>query len=135
MSDCSVNYPAEVTAISGESILLKVLVHSACSGCHAKGHCSVADQAERVVEIPFQEGVVVGDHVTLQMAQSSGFLAVLMGYLLPLIVMVSIIFITVGFFKEEIAALLGIGGVGIYYTILWFYRDRFKKVFQIQMNE
>ncbi len=105
-----------------KSVTVSILASSACSGCHAEGICSLSGREERIVEIPGIFQVVPGDSVTVLMKQSSGYSAVFLGYVLPLIL-------------ESLSVtelIVGLGALAIlipYYLTLCFFSDRINKKF------
>lgn len=71
----------------------------------------------------------------VKMEESLGHKAVLMGYVLPLIVLVGSIVLFLSFFKNEgLAALLSILMLVPYYFILYLFRKRLRKEFRFRIE-
>jgi sigma-E factor negative regulatory protein RseC len=133
-----IEHPGMVIKREKKRVLVKILQASACSGCHAKGACNIADMEEKIVEIENYQGrdLNSGDLVTLQMSRSSGKRAVLYGYLFPFLVLVAVL--VAGSFlikNESLLALVAIGSLLPYYLILYMRRDHLKKDFHIRIKE
>ncbi len=111
--------------------------HSACSGCHAKGACSLSDVESKYVEVNNDGmGLVVGDTVNIILQQKQGFKALWLGYVLPLIVMVMTLIIVMAITDKE--GLAGISGVLIlipYYLGLFVFKDKIKEKFVFKIRK
>lgn len=118
-------------------MLVKILSKSACSTCHAKGACSVADIEEKIVEVDRDKTMhwAPGDQVMVRMDESMGWKAVVAGYVAPLILLVGsiIIFLSV-LHHEGLAALLSLLMLVPYYLVLYLFRNRLKKEFRFKVE-
>lgn len=111
-----------------------MLQHSACSGCHAKGVCSLSDIKERKVLVSeYPAEVSVGDHVILEVKTSLKIKALFFAYLLPLVIILLILFAfsLIGL-PEKWVALLCLGGLFLYTLILWLLRGYFQRTMKIR---
>ncbi len=133
-----IRHPGVVTEVSDGVIRVKILQVSACAQCAAKGACSVTDMAEKIVEVDNYRGrsLKPGDNVTLAIKRSTGTRAVFLGYLVPFLLMMTIM-ITGSFFisREGLLALVSIGSVVPYYMGLYYFRNRLKKGFKISIED
>ena len=81
---------------------------------------------KKAVELPTDPYATygVGDEVDLVLKASMGMKAVWLAYFIPLIVILAVILglIALGV-GEVVAGVSGIGAVGIYYFLLWLFRD------------
>ncbi len=132
-----IEHPGVVVEMKEGVVRVKILRVSACAGCHARGVCSVVDMEEKVVEIEDYRGQPLhpGDHVTLMMRQSSGNRAIFLGYLLPFLLLMTVM-ITSSFFihDEGTLALVSIGILVPYYFLLYQFRNRLKRRFLIEIR-
>ncbi|MBP5332754.1 MAG: SoxR reducing system RseC family protein [Bacteroidales bacterium] len=112
--------------------------HSACSACHAAGLCGMADVAEKAVELatnPYAS-YKVGDEVDLVLKASMGMKAVWLAYFIPLLVLLAVILGLIALGVGEIAAgLSGIGATGVYYFLLWLFRDRLRNEYVFTIKQ
>src|SRR4030043_170849 len=98
----SIEHEGIVKSSDKKSVTVSIISSSACTGCHAEGICSLSGREEKTVEIPGIYKVVPGESVTVLMKQSSGFAAVFLGYVLPLIlVVVVLIFALILYFVAQ----------------------------------
>ncbi len=89
MTSGTIIHPGIIERISGDKVFVRILSQSACSSCHAKGACTIADVEEKIIEAELDpsENRKPGEEVMVKMEESLGHKAVLMGYVLPLIVL------------------------------------------------
>jgi sigma-E factor negative regulatory protein RseC len=126
-----------VKKVSENSLIVSVISQSACSTCHAKGACSVADYQDKEIEITsFSKNYSVGDEIVVIFQESKGFVALLWGYVIPfflvLLTLVISLEITHSEFKSGILSLIILIP---YYITLYFFRHLLKKVFKFEVEE
>ena len=118
---------------------VEIMVSSACASCHAKSLCGMSEEQEKVIMLPTDPYATynVGDQVQVCTKMSMGLKAAWISYVIPLIVLMALILIlTSSGVNEAISAVSSIGGVGLYYFIIWLLRDRLQNefVFYIKNN-
>ncbi len=133
----SVEHKGVVEKIDGRIIRVGFVSHSACSGCHAKGVCSLSEVENKYVEV-IHDGseLIVGDSVDILLEQKQGFTALWLGYVLPFIVMVLtlvIVMATTG--REGLAGLSGVLILVPYYLVLYILRDRVREKFEFKIRK
>ena len=137
MASGTIIHPGIIENIKVDKITVRILSQSACSSCHAKGACTVADIEEKIIEAdldPSQDWKA-GDQVMVRMEESMGRKAVLLGYGLPLVVLVASIILFLSFLKHEgLAALLSILMLVPYYLTLYLFRGRLRKEFRFRIE-
>lgn len=116
---------------------VRILVHSGCASCQIKGACNVSEQSEKIIEVPTgNTEYKVGEKVQISMAQSLGFKALFFGYLLPFLIILTVLLIGSVFLENEGAiAGLSLFIAMIYYLILYFNRDKMKKAFTYKLKK
>jgi len=130
MTVSKVTHNGIVISVNERIASVKIEVQSACSGCHAKGLCSAAELAEKIIETVPDESVEPGDSVVVEMAQSLGFKAVLFSFFIPFILVVTTLFVTWSITESETAAaLISIAVLAPYYAGLIGFKTYFKKNF------
>ena len=137
MSSGTIIHPGIIDSIHGDKVSVRILARSACSSCHAKGACTVADIEEKIIEADLNPSVSwkPGDQVMVRMEESLGRKAVLMGYGLPLVVLVGSIIVFLSLLNHEgLAALLSILMLVPYYLILYLFRKRLQKEFRFRIE-
>jgi len=133
----NISHPGIVQAVGTDKISVLILSKSACSACDSKTTCLASEMEEKLVDVPNlkNKDYKIGEHVTISMHQSSGNQAVLLGYFLPFIVLISsLIFLVKIGLNEGIAGLLGLVSLGVYYVILSLCSKNIAKKFQFYIQ-
>jgi len=131
----SIEHEGIVKKTDNKSVTVSIIAESACSGCHAEGLCSLSEKEEKIVEIPGTFNVRPGESVRVLMKQSSGYAAVLFGYVLPLILVVALLIILESSGVTELAA--GLGSVAVllpYYLSLYIFRKKINRKFAFSLK-
>lgn len=126
-----------VASIDDGLITISITSQSACASCHAKGTCTSADVKEKEVHIYNHKGKVeVGDQVLIGCKQELGIKALFLGYLLPFLLVLSILIIATIFTdREEIAGISALAVLVPYYFIIYLFKDRIKKTFSFSIEK
>lgn len=125
-----INHEGIVQQIDDTSVMVSISSSTACSGCHAEGSCNMAGKEEKIIEVTGKYNVQPGDKVTILMKQSMGYAALFLGYLLPVISVVTILVILVALEMPELTAgLLSLAILIPYYIILFLFRKRVNEKF------
>jgi len=116
---------------------LTVLISSAsaCAGCHAEGSCTMSGAKEKIIDVTGNYHVAKGEKVTVLMKQSAGFTALFLGYIFPLILVMTILIILVSVSVPELTA--GLGAIAVlapYYGVLWLLRKHISKKFAFSIK-
>ena len=112
------------------SVTVRISSASACSGCHSEGSCTMSGKEEKIINVTGSYNVSPGDKVTVLLQQSAGFTALFLGYIIPLLLVVTLLIILISVsINELIAGLCSIGILIPYYFILWLFRNRIGKKF------
>lgn len=126
-----------VKEINDSSLIVSIMNQSACASCHANGACTMADVREKEVEIMhFKGGYSCGQQVSVVFRESLGFQALFYGYVLPFVVVLTVlisVFSVTG--NEVLAGLSALGVLVPYYVTLYFFRGFLKKVFTFELEE
>ena len=125
----SVSHKGKVVSMTPQVTTVSILQHSACGECHAAGLCSMAELAEKTVQVPTDPyaGYGVGDEVEVILKASMGMKAVWFAYCIPLVVLLAVILGLMGLGVAEVpAGFAGIGAVAVYYLLLWLFRGKLK---------
>ncbi len=130
-----ISHQGIVEQVSGTTIKVRIINLSACATCHAKGACTAADSKEKIIEISKQHhNSKPGDVVTVVLDQSKGYKALLFGYILPFILVMTVLIIAVvSGISEILSATMSIISLLPYYIVLYLFRDKLKKTFQFKI--
>ena len=113
-----------ITGISKSHIFVRIIQHSACAGCHAASLCTTTDQKEKIIEVEKCD-------FPIALSTSAGYRAIWFTAALPVIlIMLSLVINERIGVNELYSGVCALVVLAIYYTILYFYRDRLKKRFR-----
>ena len=132
-----IEHQGVITDIAGHKVSVTILQQSACSSCHARGACTAADSKEKMVDIADYTGKYkVNDLVTVVGQKSMGYRAVLWAFVIPIIILVSILVVSVNAWGlgEIDAALAAIISLVPYYAILYLLRNRMAGSFKFTIK-
>lgn len=134
-SEGLIDHEGIVQKTDTNSVTVRIVSESACSGCHAEGVCSIAGSQEKIINVAGKYDVVPGDKVTVLMKQSMGYKAIFLSYIIPLfIVIISLVFLVSFSVKELAAGLISIGVLVPYFLILFFFRKRINNSFTFTLK-
>lgn len=131
----TINHTGIVQKADNKSVIVRISAASACSGCHAEGSCTLSGKEEKIVEVSGSYNVKPGETVTVLMKQSMGYTALFLGYILPLIAVITILIILISVKVPELGA--GIISISIlipYYMVLFFFRKRINEKFTFTLK-
>lgn len=110
---------------------------SACSECHAKSVCTVADKVEKIIEVEsIDSSFKVGDEVILFGQQSIGLQAVFLSFVIPLVlILITLIVLKFISVNEVISAVMALLVPVLYYIVLSFFNPRLKNKFKFEIKK
>ena len=126
----SLQHRGIVESVEGRVVTVSVDRESACAGCHAKGICGSSGEKRLIaVETEYAATFERGERVVVALlSQRMGFSSVIWGYVLPLVVMLALLFgIKVAGGTDGIAAIASLGGVALYYVVLYVLRQTIER--------
>jgi sigma-E factor negative regulatory protein RseC len=132
-----ISHPGIVKKITKEGAEVVISTESACGTCSSRGACPASEMKEKVILIrDVKVEVAPGDHVNVLMTASLGRLAVIVAYLVPVIVMVSVLFIFHGLgFSDGFTALTSLGTTLLYFGIVWTFRTKLGRTFVFSIEK
>ncbi len=137
LSEETVTHPGTVRKIVGNKVEISVISKAGCVSCSLNNVCSVSDMKEKIIEVDLSQikHYNEGDNVVVEMKQSYGTWAVLLGYFFPFLILFLglILFLHFGL-DQGLAGVLAIALLFPYYGILYLLRDFFKKRFRYHIQ-
>lgn len=136
-----ITHSGRVVGVESRAVNVVVEVDEACGSCAARSACSLGTNSEsRIVrvDVPSTHSFKVGDDVEVAIRRTSGLVAVLLCYVVPLVVLVAILVLSMSFGAGEgLAALLSLSALALYYVGLAFMHRHISKkiIFTIKNRE
>lgn len=127
-----ITYQGIVENTDDACVFVRIIQTSACSSCDVKGHCSMAESKEKILEINAAgSSYKPGDHVVIVGRTSMGMKAVILAFLIPFLILVVSLFIFMYLLNgdELLSGLLSLGLLIPYYGVIRLNRNRLKRDF------
>ena len=126
----AIRHKGIVERIDGDTAVVRIAQTSACAACHAAKMCMASESREKRIEARLTRPVAVGDEVDVVVREELGWLAVLLAYIIPFVLLVAAVagFGKVGW-SEAKAGTAALVSVAIYYIVLRLFRDRLQRKF------
>jgi positive regulator of sigma E activity len=126
-----------VKEVKDSSLIVSIISKAACVSCQVNNSCSISDIEEKEVEIShFTKEYITGQEVTVLFKESKGFVALVWGYILPFIIVLLTLIVALEITRNELqGGLISLAILIPYYTTLYFFRHRLKKIFTFEVEE
>lgn len=126
----TITHEGIVVKIEGSQVSVLIVQHSACSGCHARGACTAADQKEKII-VAESGGAVfgVGERVMLVGSNSMAWSALAYAFIIPLVLCMAVLFLVGTFYGEGAGAVAVLFLLVSYYAVLFAFRNKLKTKF------
>ena len=137
MNEKTVTHPGIIKNVTHGKAEVLVIANSACGTCEIKGACSSSESEEKIIEVDLMPGehYQTGQSVVVEMKQSLGNWAVLLGYIFPFAAVLFglVLFISMGV-DEGIAGILSLVTLALYYFLLFSFRDLISQKFTYSLK-
>lgn len=131
----TIQHDGIVKKVDSKSVVVSISSNSACSGCHAEGICNISGKEEKIVEVKGRYNVSPGDTVTVLMEQSTGYKAVVLSYLIPLVIVIAGLIALNSLSASELAGgLVSISLLLPYFLILYLFRKKINRSFTFSLK-
>jgi sigma-E factor negative regulatory protein RseC len=126
-----------VKEVKDSSLIVSIISKAACVSCQVNNSCSISDIEEKEVEIShFTKEYITGQEVTVLFKESKGFVALVWGYIIPFIIVLLTLIVALEITRNELqGGLISLAILIPYYTTLYFFRHRLKKIFTFEVEE
>lgn len=133
-----IQHDGVIVEITPEYISVEITASSACSSCHAKSLCGMAEEEHKLLMLPADPYAewAPGDRVLVCTKKSMGLKAVWISYVIPLaILMILVLSLSPVIGNEPLRGLAAIAGVAVYYLLVWIFRNRLEDEFVFYIKE
>ena len=133
----TIKHKGIVERIENGIAYVKIIQHSACSGCHAKAACTIADQQEKIIETVCPEcNIKTGDRVFVVGNETLIRKALKLAVIYPFFCLFGILCISFAFSVNELlSGILSIAALIPYYTVLYFCKSKLRKDFVFTLEK
>ena len=125
-----IKHSGVVENIVGDCVSVRIVQTSACAACEVASHCNAAESKEKLVDVRCANSAAYkkGQQVVVTASTEVAARALLLGFGLPFVVLVSVLFIVLQVSgNEALAALSGLAALLPYYVALYLFRNRIRE--------
>jgi sigma-E factor negative regulatory protein RseC len=136
MSEKKISHDGIVDSTEGNDVVVRITSYAACNGCHARGACNVTEEKEKYMRIKAIGVFDPGEKVRVVLAQSLGFRALFLGYILPfLLVLTALLIASATRVSELVAGLISLSVLLPYYIGLKLFRGKLDRQFSFFLHK
>lgn len=133
-----IEHSGVVDRVEGDTVRVKITSRSACGACSARQACGLAEAQEKIVAVRTRRAAefAAGDAVMVGVRSNAGTRAVLLAYVGALVVLLAALAaakLLGGSDGQAVVAALG--GVSLYYALLWCLRGRIEHTIQFTITK
>jgi len=124
-----IKHSGVVEAIGSDNIKIRIVQTSACVSCKVAGHCHASDKKDKIVDVYGADasGLRIGDEVMVVASDRMGWLAVTLGFVVPFVLLVAVLFAVIAVSGDELAAALAsLSSLVPYFVLLYLFRNRIR---------
>lgn len=128
MSD-NIKHSGIIETIEEGHICVRILQASACGQCVVSSHCHASGAKEKLIDVyeTPTKNRKKGDQVTVVASTKTGARAVMLGFGVPFILLLAVLFTTMGLTgSEPIAAITALCSLIPYYILLYSLREKIR---------
>ena len=126
-----IRHEGVVLSTAGNMARVEIVQTSACSACKARSMCMSSESQQKQVDAMMLEPLKAGDRVEVEVREHLAWRAVLLAYILPFVVMLSVIAILdfATEWSEAVVGTLSLCTIALYYIVLSLFKNRLQKQF------
>lgn len=119
-----IKHTGVIEKINGNNCYVRILQHSACSGCTAQRLCNSSESKEKIITVLLKgENVRVGETIDIEGTVSQGLHAAYICYLVPLVLIVVSLFVGFKMGGDLMSIFISLAVLAVYYAILYLFRN------------
>ena len=134
----NISKEGEIIALTDKIVKVRYLCASACRNCPAQNLCPSHENQNKEIEIMRDKDKIyhIGDKIKINLQERSGWLAIILAYLMPLAIVLGFIsYGTTERWSELTTATIGLLIVPLYYILLNRIRKPLQAMIKIEIQE
>ncbi len=134
----NISKEGEIIALTDKIVKVRYLCASACRNCPAQNLCPSHENQNKEIEIMRDKDKIyqIGDKVKINLQERSGWLAIIVAYIIPLVIILGFIsYGTTERWSELTTATIGLLIVPVYYILLNRMSKRLQTMIKIEIQE
>ena len=133
-----ISHSGVVESILDGCVKVRIVQTSACAACKVASHCNAAESKVKIVDVfcSNSSDYKVGQDVTVWASKDVANKALMLGFGVPFLLLVSVLMIALKIIGDEgISALVALGALVPYYFALWLMRIRIQNQISFQIED
>ncbi len=126
-----ISHSGIIESITDQCVKVRILQTSACAACKVARHCNASESKEKIVDVlnvSDTNRLKVGDNVVVWASKDVANRALLLGFGIPFLVMVGVLFLVLQLTGNEAkAAVSGLLALVPYYGVLYVCRHKIQQ--------
>ena len=118
-------------------ICVRITQMAACAGCKVAAHCNASESKVKIVDVLCSNTTdyTIGQQVTVWASKDVANRALLLGFGVPFLLLISVLMISLKVIGDEgISALVALGSLVPYYLALWLMKDRIQRTISFNLE-
>ena len=132
-----ISHPGVIDSIEDDCVKVRIVQTSACAACKVASHCNASESKEKMVDVFCCDTAKyrTGQEVTVWASREVANRALLLGFGIPLLLLIGVLLIVLRWTGDEgVAALVALGSLLPYYLLLWLRRDSIRQQVSFQIE-
>jgi sigma-E factor negative regulatory protein RseC len=132
-----ISHLGTIKSIADGCIKVQIVQTSACAACKVAAHCNASESKVKIVDVLCSNTTdyTIGQQVTVWASKDVANRALLLGFGVPFLLLVSVLMISLKVVGDEgISALVALGSLVPYYLALWLMKDRIQKTISFNLE-
>ena len=133
-----ISHSGVIESVLEGCVKVRIVQTSACAACKIAGHCNASESKVKIVDVfcSNSSDYSVGQNVTVWASKDVANKALLLGFGVPFLLLVSVLMIALKIIGDEgISALIALGALVPYYFALWLMRDSIQHQISFQIED
>ena len=133
-----ISHPGVIDSIEDDCVKVRIVQTSACAACKVASHCNASESKEKMVDVFCCDTAKyrAGQEVTVWASREVANRAWLLGFGIPLLLLIGVLLIVLRWTGDEgVAALAALGSLLPYYLLLWLRRDSIRQQVSFQIEK
>ena len=134
----NISHPGVVDRVEDDCVKVRIVQTSACAACKVASHCNAAESKVKVVDVYGADTAryQVGQEVTVWASREVANKALLLGFGLPFLLLITVLVVVLNLTDNEgVAALVSLGALLPYYFLLWLCRNSIHQQISFRIEE
>jgi sigma-E factor negative regulatory protein RseC len=137
LMSAKISHSGVIEHIESDCVQVRIVQTSACAACKVASYCNAAESKEKIIDVfcdAAAKNLQVGQQVMVTTSGTVAAKALLWGFGLPFVLLISVLVIVLSLTSSEgLSALCALAALIPYYFMLWLLRDRMRDELSFQI--